>query len=134
MLDLIKRVRALTLRLLPVEVAPEAIEDPTSRVITPQVIDAYIEAAGDFVHAVSVCGSIFSGGEADTLSIAPVCPAQSAERVHVGCQYESGGLWREHGKRYACSAELLYTSTDTPLLCSYRLRGPRSSRCPPRAV
>ena len=50
----IKRVRALTLRLLPVEVAPEAIEDPTSRVITPQVIDAYIQAAGDFVHAVGI--------------------------------------------------------------------------------
>ncbi|KAI0727308.1 hypothetical protein C8Q72DRAFT_841133 [Fomitopsis betulina] len=49
--NLIKRVRALTLRLLPVEVAPEAIDDPTSRVITPQVIDAYIEASGDFVNA-----------------------------------------------------------------------------------
>lgn len=65
MVDLIKRVRALTLRLLPVEVAPEAIEDPTSRVITPQVIDAYIQAAGDFVHAVSGCESVLSEREAD---------------------------------------------------------------------
>ena len=44
----------MTLRLLPVEVASEAIEDPTSRVITPQVIDAYIQAAGDFVNAVRI--------------------------------------------------------------------------------
>ncbi|KAH9927239.1 uncharacterized protein B0H18DRAFT_1084767 [Fomitopsis serialis] len=49
--NLIKRVRALTLKLLPVEVSPESIEDPTSRVITPQVIDAYTRAAGDFVQA-----------------------------------------------------------------------------------
>ncbi|KAH9833732.1 uncharacterized protein C8Q71DRAFT_838808 [Rhodofomes roseus] len=49
--NLIKRVRALTLKLLPVEVPPESIEDPTSRVITPQVIDAYTRAAGDFVQA-----------------------------------------------------------------------------------
>ncbi|KZT71461.1 calcium activated cation channel [Daedalea quercina L-15889] len=49
--NLIKRVRALTLRLLPIEVPPESIEEPTSRVITPQVIDTYTQAAGDFVQA-----------------------------------------------------------------------------------
>lgn len=51
--DLIKRIRSLTLRLLPVEVPLDTIADPTSRVITPQVIDAYIAAAGDFLDVVS---------------------------------------------------------------------------------
>ncbi|EED82653.1 predicted protein [Postia placenta Mad-698-R] len=48
--NLIKRIRFLTLRLLPVEVPLDTIADPTSRVITPQVIDAYIAAAGDFLE------------------------------------------------------------------------------------
>ncbi|KAJ7752751.1 calcium activated cation channel [Mycena maculata] len=52
---LVKRLRALTLNLLPVEVDPEAINDPTSRVITPQVIKAYRAAAGDFVDALPYC-------------------------------------------------------------------------------
>ncbi|KAB5596316.1 Calcium channel YVC1 [Ceratobasidium theobromae] len=50
---LIKRIRALTRRLLPLEVHPDVITDPTSRIITPAVISAYIEAAGDFREAVS---------------------------------------------------------------------------------
>ncbi|GAB1519738.1 Calcium channel yvc1 [Rhizoctonia solani] len=49
---LIKRIRALTLKLLPLEVELDAITDPTSRVITPAVISAYVEAAGDFGEAV----------------------------------------------------------------------------------
>ncbi|KAF7355556.1 Calcium channel YVC1 [Mycena sanguinolenta] len=52
---LIKRLRSLTLALLPVEVDPESINDPTSRVITPRVIDAYKRAAGDFVDALPYC-------------------------------------------------------------------------------
>ncbi|KAJ7639099.1 hypothetical protein FB45DRAFT_904700 [Roridomyces roridus] len=52
---LIKRLRALTLALLPVEVDPEAINEPTSRVITPQVVKAYHAAAGDFVEALPYC-------------------------------------------------------------------------------
>lgn len=48
-----KRLRALTLTLLPVEVNIESISEPTSRVITPQVISAYKGAAGDFTEAVS---------------------------------------------------------------------------------
>ena len=42
----------MTLKLLPVEVPPDSISDPMSRIITPQVINAYIEAAGDFMEAV----------------------------------------------------------------------------------
>lgn len=52
---LIRRLRALTLQLLPIEVPPESISDPTSRIITPQVIKAYIAAAGDLVEALPYC-------------------------------------------------------------------------------
>lgn len=52
-LELVRRLRALTLTLLPVEVDTDSINDPTSRVITPQVISAYKAAAGDFLEAVS---------------------------------------------------------------------------------
>jgi hypothetical protein len=52
--ELVRRLRALTLKLLPVEVDPQSINEPTSRIITPQVIMAYRAAAGDFVEAVSV--------------------------------------------------------------------------------
>lgn len=63
-LGLVRRVRTLTLKLLPVEVPPDSINDPTSRVITPQVIDGYIAAAGDFFEVVSTihisitCGTL----------------------------------------------------------------------------
>jgi len=49
----VRRLRGLTLVLLPVEVDPNSISEPTSRVITPQVISAYRAAAGDFQEAVS---------------------------------------------------------------------------------
>jgi hypothetical protein len=52
---LIGRLRALTLTLLPVEVNEESINDPTSRIITPQVIQAYKAAAGDFIEALPYC-------------------------------------------------------------------------------
>jgi len=51
--ELAKRLRALTLKLLPVEVDPESLTDPTSRVITHKVVSAYRAAGGDFEHAVS---------------------------------------------------------------------------------
>ncbi|KAG6830324.1 hypothetical protein H0H92_001259 [Tricholoma furcatifolium] len=52
---LIKRLRALTLVLLPVEVDIADINGATSRVITPQVISAYQAAAGDFLEALPYC-------------------------------------------------------------------------------
>ncbi|KAF9481831.1 calcium activated cation channel [Pholiota conissans] len=52
---LVRRLRALTLTLLPVEVDPDTISEPTSRVITPQVISAYRAAAGDFTEALPYC-------------------------------------------------------------------------------
>ena len=50
--ELIKRARAMTLKLLPIEVEQSTLTDPTSRIITPQVISAYKKAAGDFPDAV----------------------------------------------------------------------------------
>lgn len=38
---------------MPVEVDPESLTDPTSRVITHKVVSAYRDAGGDFEHAVS---------------------------------------------------------------------------------
>ncbi|KIP12742.1 hypothetical protein PHLGIDRAFT_17507 [Phlebiopsis gigantea 11061_1 CR5-6] len=52
---LVRRLRTLTLTLVPVEVPLESIADPTSRLITPQVIKAYIAAAGDLVEALPYC-------------------------------------------------------------------------------
>jgi len=53
----VKRLRALTLALLPVEVDTDSISEPTSRIITPQVVAAYRAAAGDFTEAVGAFGS-----------------------------------------------------------------------------
>lgn len=52
---LIKRIRALTFKLLPVQVNLEELAEPTSRVITPKVINAYAKAAGDFGEALPYC-------------------------------------------------------------------------------
>ena len=51
--ELVKRLRALTLKLLPYEVDEKSLSDPTGRIITPKVIAAYEAAAGDFSEAVS---------------------------------------------------------------------------------
>lgn len=51
-IELVTRIRAMTMELLPVEVNTASINEPTSRVITPQVISTYIAAAGDFHEAV----------------------------------------------------------------------------------
>lgn len=51
-LELVKRLRTMTLTLLPIEVPLDSLNDPTSRTITPQVISAYMAAAGDFMEAV----------------------------------------------------------------------------------
>ncbi|KAI0796957.1 hypothetical protein C8Q75DRAFT_218668 [Abortiporus biennis] len=52
---LVRRLRSLTLTLLPVEVPLDSLSDPTSRVITPQVISAYMAAAGDLLEALPYC-------------------------------------------------------------------------------
>ncbi|KAG8850974.1 hypothetical protein FRB91_008645, partial [Serendipita sp. 411] len=52
---LVRRIRALTFKLLPVQVELDSIQDPTSRIITPKVISAYSKAAGDFGEALPYC-------------------------------------------------------------------------------
>lgn len=52
--EIVKRLRALTLTLLPLEVDPDSLNEPTSRIITPQVVTAYHAAGGDFEVAVSM--------------------------------------------------------------------------------
>jgi hypothetical protein len=56
---------------LPVEVVPATINEPTSRIITPQVISTYLAAAGDFHEA--VCGPALSSSQSLTLCIASIC-------------------------------------------------------------
>lgn len=51
-IELVKRLRALTLQLLPVQVQPSEINEVTSRIITREVILAYKRAAGDFEETV----------------------------------------------------------------------------------
>ncbi|PPQ64620.1 hypothetical protein CVT24_008357 [Panaeolus cyanescens] len=53
--QLVRRLRALTLTLLPLEVEPSSITEPTSRIITPQVVSAFRAAAGDFTEALPYC-------------------------------------------------------------------------------
>lgn len=47
-----KRLRALTLRLLPVEVEEEEITGASSSIVSPEVVDVYEEAGGDFREAI----------------------------------------------------------------------------------
>ncbi|EIW66614.1 hypothetical protein TREMEDRAFT_74757 [Tremella mesenterica DSM 1558] len=52
---LVKRIRALTIRLLPVEVELTDITDATSSIITPEVIRSFALCGGDFGEAVPFC-------------------------------------------------------------------------------
>ncbi|WWD16556.1 hypothetical protein CI109_100983 [Kwoniella shandongensis] len=52
---LVKRCRALIIRLLPVEVEISDISDATSSIITPEVIKSFAQAGGDFGEAVPFC-------------------------------------------------------------------------------
>lgn len=89
LVELVRRVRTLTLTLLPVEVPLDSISDPTSRIITPQVIKAYIAAAGDLVEAVR-CFPRHNLGFIESISVeAPILLAPLSQRVYVGCEPQS---------------------------------------------
>jgi hypothetical protein len=49
---LIKRVRLMILKLIPVEVDADDLTTPTSSIITPAVIKAFAESGGDFSEAI----------------------------------------------------------------------------------
>jgi hypothetical protein len=48
----VRRIRALVTRLLPVEVELSDIQDATSSIVTPEVIEAFGKCGGDFAEAV----------------------------------------------------------------------------------
>ncbi|ORY27438.1 hypothetical protein BCR39DRAFT_538029 [Naematelia encephala] len=52
---IVRRIRALTTRLLPVQVEIDAISDATSSIITPEVIEAFAKCGGDFGEVVTFC-------------------------------------------------------------------------------
>ncbi|KAI5450878.1 Calcium channel yvc1 [Naganishia albida] len=52
---IVKRIRVMTYKLLPNEVDPDSLTDPTSSVITPDVIKAYAKCGGDFAEAIPFC-------------------------------------------------------------------------------
>lgn len=50
--ELVRRIRALVTKLLPVEVELSDISDATSSIITPEVIKAFGQCGGDFAEAI----------------------------------------------------------------------------------
>lgn len=83
----------MTIELLPVEVDHATIIEPTSRVITPQVISTYMAAAGDFHEA--VCGPALGQLQSLTIWIASVCSFTRQTRLHLRSKSQPGGLWRK---------------------------------------
>jgi hypothetical protein len=71
----------MTLELLPVEVDTASINEPTSRVITPQVIHTYIAAAGDFHEAVR--DPTLGPSSLLTICTASVCSSTRQARLYV---------------------------------------------------
>ncbi|KAJ9094974.1 hypothetical protein QFC21_005767 [Naganishia friedmannii] len=55
MTKIVKRIRVMTYKLLPVEVDVDDITDPTSSIVTPDVIKAYSKCGGDFAEAIPFC-------------------------------------------------------------------------------
>ncbi|KZT60703.1 calcium activated cation channel [Calocera cornea HHB12733] len=52
---IVKRLRAMVLDLIPIEIEESSLIDSTSRIITPAVINAFGKAAGDFQEALPFC-------------------------------------------------------------------------------
>jgi len=50
--EIVKRLRAMTIKLLPVQVEMSQISDATSNIITPEVVKAFAQSGGDFAEAV----------------------------------------------------------------------------------
>ncbi|GAA94492.1 uncharacterized protein L969DRAFT_91548 [Mixia osmundae IAM 14324] len=52
---IVRRIKALTLELLPIEVSLDDLTDPTSSIITSDVVKAYALIGGDFADCVPYC-------------------------------------------------------------------------------
>jgi len=92
MTELVRRLRAMVLQLLPVEVSPAEIKRPTSRIISPQVVSAFMGAAGDFVETVGRVNEQPSGFISIIVS-ASVCSVTCTRLVYARRKSESGRLW-----------------------------------------
>lgn len=88
----------MVLQLLPGEVSPAEIKRPTSRIITPQVVSAFMAAAGDFVEAVGRVNEQPSAFISIIVS-ASVFPVTCSRLVYKRCKSESGRLWRKSWSR-----------------------------------
>jgi hypothetical protein len=127
--ELIRRLRILTVALLPLEVNRESINDPTSRIITPKVILAYTEAAGDLVEAVCVpslrrCVNILS-------PVNYVVSYPTASFVPVVTLWSRPTVTLQTMERIVDEVRWPHISSVCHLtLCSHRMRGPREKDCP----
>ncbi len=70
--------------LLPLQVPLDSIDDPTSRIITPHVIQAYIAAAGDLVEAVSYIYPFSEDVYVEPRYVAALLSVEGAKGVHLG--------------------------------------------------
>lgn len=94
--ELVRRLKALTLALLPVEVSPDRLEDPTSRVITHQVVSSYIAAAGDLIEAVWSSNSLqWPLNHTHIIRLAAILSPSREKGVYVGSRPQSSRLWRK---------------------------------------
>lgn len=48
-------MKAMTLKLLPIEVSADELKDPLSSIITKEVVEAFAKAGGAFEDAVPFC-------------------------------------------------------------------------------
>ena len=65
-----------------IQVHPSAIEEPTSRITTPAVVQAYSKAAGDFEEAVWRL-IVFSYAYLNHRIVAAVLPSSGQTDVHI---------------------------------------------------
>jgi hypothetical protein len=90
----------MTMELLPVEVLPASINEPTSRVITPQVISAYMAAAGDFREA--VCGPALGPLQFLTFGQLPYALLRARRDFMYEANHNPADYGENHGRAVAC--------------------------------
>lgn len=99
--ELVARLRILTVTLLPVEADTESINDPTSRIITPHVISAYVAAAGDFVEAVCLSACHLDLPELTIFEL-PYCLLRARRDFIVEANRNPADYGENYGRAIAC--------------------------------
>lgn len=82
------------------EADAESINDPTSRIITPRVISAYVAAAGDFVEA--VCPLIFCKSASTHILKLPYCLLRARRDFMIEANRNPADYGENHGRAIAC--------------------------------